>query len=105
MLPTYMILAIASLLMLFVSHSDSLSLNRFVPKAMNSPVYNVPTHHNNIATTMTLSTYSPIGYRSVSIRKSFLNMAASRGGGSTKLDRKTGSFHCLSLYWLCSPYL
>jgi len=58
-----------------------ININNFNPNILN-------TQHQQFITTS-----YPIEYSTpISMRRSFLSMAASRGGGSTKLDRKTGEY-------------
>lgn len=71
------------------SSSSKLTTNSFIPNILN-------TQHQQFITTT--SSYAIEYSTPISMRHSFLSMAASRGGGSTKLDRKTGEFeqsiHC-----------
>jgi len=63
------------------SSSSKPTINNFNPNLLN-------TQHQQFITTS-----YPIEYSApISTRRSFLSMAASRGGGSTKLDRKTGEY-------------
>ena len=63
------------------SSSSKSIINNFNPNLLN-------TQHQQFITTS-----YPIEYSApISPRRSFLSMAASRGGGSTKLDRKTGEY-------------